>query len=115
MRDDGSIFEQHRAVLLGLAYRLLGSMHDAEDTIQDAWLRWAAEDRSSVREPRPPCGSRFILNTIGPLPVEPNARIFPRFEATIPSQAAPFLSKAVRNCPLCVMKNRPHPRVHGAG
>jgi len=52
MRDDGSIFEQHRAVLLGLAYRLLGSMHDAEDTIQDAWLRWAAEDRSSVREPR---------------------------------------------------------------
>lgn len=52
MRDDGSVFEQHRAVLLGLAYRLLGSMHDAEDTIQDAWVRWAAKDRTPVREPR---------------------------------------------------------------
>lgn len=51
MSDDDS-FEEHRSVLLGLAYRLLGSMHDAEDTLQDAWLRWAAEDRSSVREPR---------------------------------------------------------------
>ena len=52
MSDDGRVFEQHRAVLLGLAYRLLGSMHDAEDVVQDAWLRWAAEDRSGVREPR---------------------------------------------------------------
>ena len=50
--DDGRVFEQHRAVLLGLAYRLLGSMHDAEDVVQDAWLRWAAEDRSGVRDPR---------------------------------------------------------------
>ncbi len=39
-------------MLLGLAYRLLGSMHDAEDVVQDAWLRWAAEDRSAVRDPR---------------------------------------------------------------
>ncbi|MGZ4508748.1 MAG: RNA polymerase sigma factor SigJ [Blastococcus sp.] len=65
MRDDGSTFEQHRAVLLGLAYRLLGSMHDAEDTIQDAWLRWAAEDRSSVREPR-----AFLITTVSHLALD---------------------------------------------
>jgi RNA polymerase sigma-70 factor (ECF subfamily) len=34
-------FEQHRAALLGLAYRLLGSYVDAEDAVQEAWLRWS--------------------------------------------------------------------------
>ncbi|MEV0494958.1 RNA polymerase sigma-70 factor [Streptomyces atratus] len=45
-------FEAHRPLLLGLAYRLLGSMWDAEDTVQDAYLRWTAADRAEVREPR---------------------------------------------------------------
>jgi RNA polymerase sigma-70 factor (ECF subfamily) len=46
------VFEEHRSFLLGLAYRLLGSMWDAEDVVQEAYLRWSAEDRSEVREPR---------------------------------------------------------------
>ena len=33
-------FEIHRPRLLALAYRLLGTRADAEDTVQDAWLRW---------------------------------------------------------------------------
>jgi RNA polymerase sigma-70 factor (TIGR02957 family) len=33
-------FTDHRPRLFGLAYRLLGSAHDAEDVLQDAWLRW---------------------------------------------------------------------------
>jgi RNA polymerase sigma-70 factor (TIGR02957 family) len=37
-------FEQHRPVLLGLAYRLLGSYADAEDVVQEAWLRWSTAD-----------------------------------------------------------------------
>jgi RNA polymerase sigma-70 factor (ECF subfamily) len=45
-------FEEHRPMLLGLAYRLLGSMWDAEDVVQEAWLRWQGTDRSEVREPR---------------------------------------------------------------
>ncbi|NUR83659.1 MAG: RNA polymerase sigma-70 factor [Nonomuraea sp.] len=45
-------FEQYRPMLLGLAYRLLGSMWDAEDVVQEAWLRWEGTDRSVVREPR---------------------------------------------------------------
>jgi RNA polymerase sigma-70 factor, ECF subfamily len=45
-------FEQHRPVLLGIAYRMLGSMWDAEDVVQDAWLRWANTDRASVDDPR---------------------------------------------------------------
>jgi RNA polymerase sigma-70 factor, ECF subfamily len=45
-------FEEHRSLLLGLAYRLLGSMWDAEDVVQDAYLRWTSADRSGIREPR---------------------------------------------------------------
>lgn len=52
MADPTEQFEQHRPLLLGLAYRLLGSMWDAEDTVQDAYLRWMQDDRSGIREPR---------------------------------------------------------------
>ncbi|MCO1599555.1 RNA polymerase sigma factor SigJ [Micromonospora sp. RHAY321] len=39
-------------MLLGLAYRLLGSRDDAEDVLQEAYLRWLGVDRSAVDEPR---------------------------------------------------------------
>ncbi|WSJ46986.1 RNA polymerase sigma factor SigJ [Streptomyces sp. NBC_01317] len=45
-------FEAHRSLLTGVAYRMLGRVADAEDVVQDAWLRWTAEDRAEVREPR---------------------------------------------------------------
>lgn len=46
------VFEEHRPVLLGVAYRMLGRVADAEDVVQEAWLRWAGADRDDVREPR---------------------------------------------------------------
>lgn len=46
------VFEEHRTFLAGVAYRMLGRVADAEDVVQEAWLRWAAADRSGVREPR---------------------------------------------------------------
>ncbi|MFJ6752673.1 RNA polymerase sigma-70 factor [Streptomyces sp. NPDC091266] len=46
------VFEEHRPVLHGVAYRMLGRVADAEDVVQDAWLRWSAADRAEVREPR---------------------------------------------------------------
>ncbi|MFD0166655.1 RNA polymerase sigma-70 factor [Streptomyces decoyicus] len=50
--DFTDVFEEHRPVLFGVAYRMLGRVADAEDVVQDAWLRWSAADRSEVREPR---------------------------------------------------------------
>jgi RNA polymerase sigma-70 factor, ECF subfamily len=44
-------FLEHRPMLVSLAYRLLGSVHDAEDVAQDAYLRWAAEPRDDVANP----------------------------------------------------------------
>ncbi|MFJ1969886.1 RNA polymerase sigma factor SigJ [Streptomyces sp. NPDC087903] len=45
-------FETYRPWLLGLAYRLLGSMWDAEDVVQEAYARWSAGGRDEMREPR---------------------------------------------------------------
>ncbi|MGQ4436926.1 MULTISPECIES: RNA polymerase sigma-70 factor [unclassified Streptomyces] len=46
-----AVFEEHRPVLMGVAYRMLGRIADAEDVVQEAWLRWTAADRAGVREP----------------------------------------------------------------
>ncbi|MFE1774608.1 RNA polymerase sigma-70 factor [Streptomyces sp. NPDC059008] len=46
------VFEEHRPVLFGVAYRMLGRVADAEDVVQDAWLRWSGAERAAVREPR---------------------------------------------------------------
>nr|WSY56644.1 RNA polymerase sigma-70 factor [Streptomyces sp. NBC_00886] len=46
------VFEEHRPVLMGVAYRMLGRVADAEDVVQEAWLRWSGADRGEVREPR---------------------------------------------------------------
>ncbi|WP_240810147.1 RNA polymerase sigma-70 factor [Actinomadura sp. WMMA1423] len=45
-------FEQHRNLLFAVAYRMLGTAADAEDAVQDAWLRWSAGDRSGVSDPK---------------------------------------------------------------
>lgn len=46
------VFEEHRSVLTGVAYRMLGRFADAEDVVQEAWLRWSSGDREEVRDPR---------------------------------------------------------------
>lgn len=45
-------FETHRRYLAGLAYRMLGSKAEAEDAVQDAWLRWSEVEQSGVEQPR---------------------------------------------------------------
>ncbi|MCU1643691.1 MAG: polymerase sigma factor SigJ [Nocardia sp.] len=42
-------FERHRPRLFALAYRLLGSASEAEDAVQETYLRWAAADRAEIR------------------------------------------------------------------
>jgi len=45
------VFEHERPRLLGLAYRMLGTVADAEDVVQEAWLRWRAADVASIERP----------------------------------------------------------------
>jgi len=49
--DGAATFDALRPKLVRVAYRMLGSMADAEDVVQEAWLRWQATDREQVRVP----------------------------------------------------------------
>ena len=44
-------FQEQRRRLMGVSYRILGSIADAEDVVQDAWLRWSATDVATVNNP----------------------------------------------------------------
>ena len=45
-------FPRHRNLLFTVAYEMLGSASDAEDVVQETWLRWADVDHAAVRDPR---------------------------------------------------------------
>lgn len=58
MPNPAASFEPYRRRLLGLAYRMLGSMADAEDAVQETYLRWHAAERGNVSDPR-----AFLMTT----------------------------------------------------
>src|SRR6478609_443048 len=49
---DGTTFEAHRPLLFSIAYRMLGSASEAEDVVQDAWLRASQDEHADIRSPR---------------------------------------------------------------
>jgi RNA polymerase sigma-70 factor (ECF subfamily) len=48
---DAASFQSVRPRLFGIAYRVLGSADEADDVVQDAWIRWQDTDRGKVRDP----------------------------------------------------------------
>jgi len=50
--NDATTFELQRRFLFDLAHRMLGSVSEAEDVVQDTWLRWSTVDASCVYKPR---------------------------------------------------------------
>ena len=47
-----TVFDEHRNLLFSVAYRVLASAADAEDAVQDAWVRWSSADRGEVADPK---------------------------------------------------------------
>lgn len=52
MNERTATFQSHRPHLLSLAYRLLGSVADADDVVQEAFVRWQAAEEEEIRSPR---------------------------------------------------------------
>jgi RNA polymerase sigma-70 factor (ECF subfamily) len=66
--DELAAFDRHRRLLFSVAYQMLGSVADAEDVVQDTWLRWSAADRGEVADPRAylvQIASRLALDRLG--------------------------------------------------
>lgn len=57
--DEARTFEASRPKLLRIAYRMLGTLSEAEDVVQDAWLRWSRTDRANVGNP-----AAFLARTV---------------------------------------------------
>lgn len=52
-------FNQHRGQLFGIAYRMLGSVAEADDMLQETWLRWQKQDAAEIRSPK-----SWLISTI---------------------------------------------------
>src|SRR6516225_5893816 len=59
LEQDVVAFETHRRALTGFAYRMLGSRAEAEDVVQDAYLRWHTADHAAINEPR-----RYLVTVV---------------------------------------------------
>ncbi|MEX0840283.1 MAG: RNA polymerase sigma factor SigJ [Parvibaculum sp.] len=49
--ESDATFERHRVRAFSVAYRIVGSVSDAEDVVQEAWLRWRGIDANTIRNP----------------------------------------------------------------
>ena len=73
-----AVFTAHRPRLIGVAYRLLGSVGDAEDVVQEAWLRWGRVDTGNVADPE-----AFLVRTVSRLALDRLRRIAARRETYV--------------------------------
>jgi RNA polymerase sigma-70 factor (TIGR02957 family) len=82
----GRTFDEHRDLLVSVAYRILGSVTDAEDIVQEAWLRWSGVDHFQVKDPR-----AFLIRVTTRLAIDRLRRVKARRE----SYVGPWLPEPV--------------------
>ncbi|MFI6515668.1 RNA polymerase sigma factor SigJ [Spirillospora sp. NPDC050679] len=73
-----AVFLAHRNLLMGVAYRVLGRVGDAEDVVQEAWLRWSKVDDASVADPE-----AFLVTVTTRLAVDRLRRVQARRESYV--------------------------------
>jgi RNA polymerase sigma-70 factor (TIGR02957 family) len=88
--DTKRVFNEHRDLLFSVAYRILGSVADAEDAVQEAWLRWSGVDPTGIANPR-----AFLVRVITHLAIDRLRREQARRE----SYVGPWLPEPVLTAP----------------
>ncbi|BCY09219.1 RNA polymerase sigma-70 factor [Actinoplanes sp. L3-i22] len=92
--EAASIFTGVRPRLFGIAYRMLGSAAEAEDLVQDVWLRWQATDRSVVHNPGAflaTTTTRLAINELQSARARREVYIGPWLPEPVDTSADPFL------------------------
>ena len=87
-------FVEHRRRLFGIAYRMLGTVADAEDVLQEAWIRWQRTDRLAVREPAAfltTVTTRLAINTLQSAHARRETYIGPWLPEPVNTEADPGL------------------------
>jgi RNA polymerase sigma-70 factor (ECF subfamily) len=92
--EHAEAFAQARPRLFGIAYRMLGSVAEADDVVQDAWLRWQSADRDEVRDPLAflaTTTTRLALNVAQSARVRREAYVGPWLPEPVDTSADPAL------------------------
>jgi RNA polymerase sigma-70 factor, ECF subfamily len=89
LQDAAASFEPHRRHLTGLAYRMLGSLAEAQDVVQEAYLRWHQADRLAVNDAR-----AFLSRTVTRLCLDQLKSARARHE----NYVGPWLPEPVLDC-----------------
>ena len=76
--DASAVFEEHRSLLVSVAYRILGSVTDAEYAVQETWLRWSGVNPSDVTDPR-----AFLVRVVTRLAIDRLRRAKTRRESYV--------------------------------
>lgn len=91
---DAASFHEVRPRLFGIAYRVLGSATDADDVVQDAWLRWHRTNRSEVRDTASflaTTTTRLAINVIQSARARHETQIEPRLFDRVDTHADPSI------------------------
>ncbi|GAA2299674.1 RNA polymerase sigma-70 factor [Glycomyces scopariae] len=89
-----AVFTDVRPRLFGIAYRMLGSASEAEDLVQEVWLRWQAYDRDTVAEPGAflaTIATRLSINALKSARVRRETYIGPWLPEPVDTAADPYL------------------------
>lgn len=104
-------FNEARPRLFGIAYRMLGSVAEAEDIVQEAWLRWQQTDRDVVRNPAgflTTVTTRLAINAAGSARIRREQYVGPWLPEPVDTSADPSLgaenSEALESAVLVLME-----------
>ncbi|MFG1610825.1 RNA polymerase sigma-70 factor [Actinoplanes sp. NPDC049265] len=92
--EAAAAFQEVRPRLFGIAYRMLGSVGEADDLVQDVWLRWQGTDRDEVRNPGAflaTVTTRLAVNELRSARVRRETYVGPWLPEPVDTAADPFL------------------------
>ncbi|MGW4947418.1 RNA polymerase sigma-70 factor [Actinoplanes sp. NPDC004185] len=94
LQEAAAVFASVRSRLFGIAYRMLGSATEAEDLVQDVWLRWQTTDRSVVVNPGAflaTTATRLAINALQSARVRRETYVGPWLPEPVDTSADPYL------------------------